>query len=98
MPGKGVRSLSLPRGCRMGLLNLELSLAAWALITLAALLAAALGKAGLGVLRAYYILRVRAGEEKACSLSASNGCGVADLYEVPLKRPPKCACYESRVP
>lgn len=64
LPKQGVRSLSLIRGCRMGLLNLELSLAEWALITLAAVLAAAVGKVGLGVLRAYYILRVRAGEEK----------------------------------
>ncbi|CAN0470133.1 unnamed protein product, partial [Ectocarpus sp. 8 AP-2014] len=45
----------------MGLPDLEFSLASWTLVALAALSAATLGKVGLGMLRAYYILRVRAG-------------------------------------
>ncbi|CAM9273988.1 unnamed protein product [Ectocarpus sp. 4 AP-2014] len=45
----------------MDLPNLEFSLASWTLVALAALSAITLGKVGLGMLRAYYILRVRAG-------------------------------------
>ncbi|CAM9570341.1 unnamed protein product [Pylaiella littoralis] len=45
----------------MGALTLEPSLAAWILMTLAAFSASLIGKVGLGMLRAYYILRVRAG-------------------------------------
>ncbi|CAM9237029.1 unnamed protein product, partial [Ectocarpus sp. 12 AP-2014] len=45
----------------MGLPDLEFSLASCTLVALAALSAATLGKVGLGMLRAYYILRIRAG-------------------------------------
>lgn len=38
----------------------------WGVMTLAVALAAVIGKTGLGVLRAYYILRVRAGEYQLC--------------------------------
>ena len=38
------------------------SVVSWGVMTLAVALAAVIGKTGLGVLRAYYILRVRAGE------------------------------------
>ena len=41
----------------------------WGVMTLAVALAAVIGKTGLGVLRAYYILRVRAGEYQPCFAS-----------------------------
>lgn len=48
---------------RMSPLALEPSLlVSWTLLTLAAISAAVIGKIGLGMLRAYYILRIRAGE------------------------------------
>lgn len=40
----------------------EHSVVLWTVMTLAVVLAAVVGKTGLGVVRAYYILRVRAGE------------------------------------
>lgn len=60
-------------------------LATWALVTLAALSAAVIGKVGLGMLRAYYILRVRA-RERQCLASVVPGvmdactCCTAVLY------------------
>lgn len=55
---------SCPRchGCRMDLIAQEHSVVSWTAMTLAVVVAAVVGKTGVGVLRAYYILRVRAGE------------------------------------
>lgn len=47
---------------RMDLIAQEHSVVSWTVMTLVAVLAAVIGKTGVGVLRAYYILRVRAGE------------------------------------
>lgn len=46
----------------MDLIGQEHSAVSWTVMTLAVVLAAVIAKTGLGVLRAYYILRVRAGE------------------------------------
>lgn len=46
----------------MDLIGQEHSVVSWTVMTLVVVFAAAVGKTGLGVLRAYYILRVRAGE------------------------------------
>lgn len=46
----------------MDLIAQEHSVVSWTAMTLAVVVAAVVGKTGVGVLRAYYILRVRAGE------------------------------------
>lgn len=47
----------------------ESCLAAWTLMTLVVFSTAVIGKVGLGMLRAYYILRVRAGKCKMWHVS-----------------------------